>query len=934
MLAGRRLPPLFTLSLLFALAPVRAAEHTPKMDSVFFPESVTAALRARLDANPVARRQADQAIARAQAWRDRSDEELWSAMFGATIKRSWMVWSNGHCPACKGDMPMYAWTVDALHTPWKVTCPHCAEQFPKNDFAAFYRSGLDVHGVFDPARADRTLLFNPDYPTPDDPRHRFGVDDGTGYFDGTNRWYFIGAYLIRGQWKQYVLEGVRSLAMAYVLTGEPAYAHKAAILLDRIADLYGTFDFLTQGLSYEKADPIAGAGMVSVWHDAYRETLELTLAYDMITPAIARDADLVQFLAAKAAAHQLPNPKDTPGRIQSHIEDGILREVLRRPDKILSNFPNTEITLLTAQAILGWPGNRSDIMAGLQAMLEKATAVDGLTGEKGLGGYSAIAPRTLSDALSLFDRLDPELLPTLARRVPALAAMYRFHAETWIGGALYPKIGDTGAFGRKDSHYIGAQFGCDPFDARKGGIPLTSDFTLFRQLYRITGDPTFVQLLYQANGHRLDGLPYDPLEPDPAAFQRDVAAVIREHGPAPAAGSVNKEAWALAILSSGQGDALRALWLDYDVGGNHGRPDAMAIGLYAKGIELLPGFGYPPVHFGGWYSPRALWYKRTAAHNTVVVDGQDQTPIRSTPETEPLAIQLNPQKGLVRGTTTAWAVGRQVKLVRAAGPHLVQTAKLEQFERSLLLVDISADDSYVLDVFRVSGGRDHAKVLHGNIGTATATGLGEEPQPGFGPEVQMRNFRGGQPAAGWSVSWQIEDRLKTLPPGADVHLRYTDLTSGAQAALAESWLAYHDQGANHEAWLPSLVVRRQTDSGSLASTFVAVLEPYSGKSNLGAIRRLSLQTSTGTASGDSHAAVAVTLADGRTDLLIAAADPAGGPRPTLTQPNWNCTTDADFCLIRRDATGKIVHVFFHGGTFVECGEQRFAHAPGALWTEL
>ncbi len=934
MFACFRVPSSLLLPLLFALAPVRAAEHTPEMDSVFFPEQVTAALRAQLAANPIARRQADQAIATAQAWRDRSDEELWSAMFGPTIKRSWMVWSNGHCPACKGDVPMYTWKVDALRTPWKVTCPHCAEQFPKNDFAAFHRSGLDVHGVFDPARADRSLLFNPAHPSPDDPRHRFGVDDGTGYFDGTNRWYFIGAYLIRGQWKQYVLEGVRSLAMAYVLTGEPVYAHKAAILLDRVADVYGTFDFLTQGLSYEKADPIAGAGMVSVWHDACRETLELILAYDMIAPAIARDPDLVRFLAAQAARHQLPNPKDTPERIRAHIEDGILREVLRRPDKILSNFPNTEITLLTARAVLGWPGNRDEILAELQAMLEKATAVDGLTGEKGLGGYSAIAPRTTSDALCLFGRLDSDLLPTLVRRVPAVANLYRFHADTWIGGTFYPKVGDTGTFGRKDPHYIGAQFGRDPFDPLRGGIPLTSDFTLFWQLYRITGDPTFVQLLYQANNHRVDGLPYDPFDGDPAKFQRGVADVIRQHGAAPAAGSVNKEQWALAILTSGQGESTRALWLDYDVGGNHGRPDAMAIGIYAKCIELLPGFGYPPVHFGGWYSPRALWYKRTAAHNTVVVDGHDQTPIRSTPETEPLAIQLNPQKGLVRGTTTAWAVGRQVKLARVTGPHLVQTAKLELFERSLLLVDISTDDSYVLDVFRVAGGRDHAKLLHGNIGTATVTGLGNEPQPGFGPEVQMRNFRGGRPAAGWSVDWQIEDRLKTLPPGANVHLRYTDLTTDAQAAMAESWLAYHDHGANHEVWLPSLVVRRQAKTEPLASTFVGVLEPYSGKSNLGAIRRLGLQTSAGIAAGDNQVAVAVALADGRTDLLIATAAPASGPRPTVTQPDWACTTDADFCLIRRDATGKIVHVFFHGGTFVQCGDQRFTHAPGALWTEL
>ena len=905
------------------------------MHSVFFPEPVRTALRANLQKDSRAQAQAEQCLAAARPWRDRSDEELWSAIFGATMKRSWMVWSNGHCPACHGDVPMYDWKIDALRTPWKVACPHCAAQFPKNDFAAFHRSGLDVHGVFDPACADRALLFNPQHPSPDDPRHTFGVDDGTGYTDGTNRWYFIGAYLVRGQWKQFVLPGIRLLAMAHLLTGDPVYAHKAAILLDRVADLYPSFDYLTQGLAYEKADPVAGMGLVSVWHDACRETREIALALDMIAPALEADEDLVRFLSRQAARHQLPNPKDTPARIRANIETGILHHVLQHPEKILSNFPHSEVTLLIAQAILGWPDNRPQLLADLQTMLERVTAVDGLSGEKGLGGYAAGAPRIVASFLSLFSRLAPDLLPEMVRRVPALVQMFRFHADTWIGGVLYPRIGDTGAFGRPDTSYLGATFSRNPFDTEGASLPFSSDFTLFWNLHRITGDPTFVQLLYLGNDRRVDGLPHDPFAPDPARFQQDVAAVIRAHGATLPVRSVNKEQWAIGILRTGTGAAERAVWLDYDVGGNHGRPDAMGIGLYAKGVELLPGFAYPPVHFGGWYSPRALWYKRTAAHNTVVVDGKDQTPLRNTPETEPLAVQLNPCKGLVRGRTTAWAAGTQVKLIQAAGPELVKTTPLQRYERALLLVDISADDSYVLDVFQVAGGRDHAKFLHGYFGTATATGLSVEPQPDFGgPDVQMRNFRGGAPAAGWQVDWQIEDRLNLLPAGTDVHLRYTDLTTGAQAALAESWLAYHDQGANHEAWLPSLLVRRQAPAAPLTSTFVGVLEPYAVRSKLGRIRRLPLQTSTGQDAGDMHVAVAVTLADGREDLLITAAAPAdGAQRPILVQPDWHCTTDANFCVIRRNPAGSIEHIFLHGGSHVQCGPHRVELNGKSTWVE-
>lgn len=903
------------------------------MRSVFFPESALTVLRANLSIDSHAQAQAEECLTAAREWSERSDDELWSAMFGATIKRSWMVWSNGHCPSCKKSVPMYEWKMDPLNTSWKTTCPHCAEQFPKNDFGAFHQSGLDVHGVFDPTSADRSLLFNAEHPSPDDPLHQFGVDDGTGYFDGTNRWYFIGSWLVKGQWKQYILAGIRTLSLAYAMSGDRVFAHKAAILLDRVADLYPTFDYLTQGLTYEKSNPIAGMGIVSVWHDACAETRDLALAFDLVAPGLEGDEELVLFLSAKAARYQLTNPKDSPAKIRENITTGIMQHVLDEPRKILSNFPHSEVTQIVSQTILGWPGNRSQVMADLQTMLEKVTAVDGLSGEKGLGGYASIAPRIVAGVLVLFSRLDPNLLPEMVKRVPGIVQLFRFHADVWIADAVVPRIGDTGGFGQLDDHYLGANFTRSPFDLEWKNLPFCSDFTLFWQLYQITGDETFVKLLYRENDSRVEGLPHDLLEADPAAFQQGVDAVINEHGEKLPVNSVNKEQWALGLLRTGNGKKERAAWLDYDVGGNHGRPDAMTIGLYAHGVELLPGFGYPPVHFGGWYVPRALWYKRTAAHNTVVVDGKDQTPLLDGPETEPLSIQLNPQKGLVRGKTTAWADGSVVKLIATTGPELITTTAMQRYERSLLLVDVSGEDSYVLDVFRVAGGCDHAKMTHPNFGTATVTGLELAPLPDFPDEnVQMRNFRGGKPEAGWRVDWKIEDPCGLLPADRNVHLRYTDLSSDVEAAMVETWLASKHGGANHEGYLPSLMVRRQTAGEvPLISTFVAVMEPYEDQSNIQSIRRLPLQTSDGNEAGDTHVAVEITLTDGRIDLLIAA--DTDSERTTLAQTDWICTTDADFCVIRRDVSEKIAHVVLHGGSFAQCGKHRVTLAAGSSWIE-
>ena len=70
-----------------------------------------------------------------------------------------------------------------------------------------------------------------------------GIDDGNGYSDGEHRWMFIATYLIYGQWKRHVYAGITHLADAYTITGDVAYARKAGILIDRLADLYPTFDF-------------------------------------------------------------------------------------------------------------------------------------------------------------------------------------------------------------------------------------------------------------------------------------------------------------------------------------------------------------------------------------------------------------------------------------------------------------------------------------------------------------------------------------------------------------------------------------------------------------------------------------------------------------------------------------------------------------------
>jgi len=379
----------------------------------------------------------------AQPWMKYTDDDLWEMMFGNTISRSWMVWSDGYCPACNNDVRMYSWKMDAHNNPWKVRCPNCNELFPKNDFHAFYRSGLDERGIYDPDQADRKLLYNLEHPDPADSLHMFGVDDGEGYVEGDKRWRFIGAYLIYGHWKQAIVGGIKNLAAAYTVTGDREYAHKAGILLDRVADLYTTFDFGEQGIVYERK---GDAGYISTWHDACAEHRGIVIAYDQVFEALRNDTELIAFLAQKARHYKLENPKTSFSLIQQNIENGILRDSIKNRSRIRSNYPTTEIALALTHTVLGWPDNRDVVYEIIDAMVEKATAIDGLSGEKGLAAYSSYPINAMAHLLETFARMDSTFLPEIVKRHPNLRKTYRFHIDTWFNGEYYPQIGDTGKF--------------------------------------------------------------------------------------------------------------------------------------------------------------------------------------------------------------------------------------------------------------------------------------------------------------------------------------------------------------------------------------------------------------------------------------------------------------------------------------------------------
>jgi hypothetical protein len=883
----RPLAAMLLLVLVFCIPAGAQTAPTTQRTSAFYPPRLLDRARKNMDRDDWGRSVRAKAIEIAQPWKDMSDEQLWKLMFGATIPRSWMVWSNGVCPACGKPVPMYDWKIDALKEPWKLRCPQCNEQFPKNDFAKFHESGLDAHGVFDPAKADRSLLFNIEHPDPKDPLHTFGVDDGTGYVDGQKRWRFIPTYLVFGQWKQAVHRGIRSLATAYVVSGDPAYAHKCAILLDRVADVYPTFDFKTQGILYES---VRGDGYVSVWHDATIETREMVFAYDAIRDAIDKDADLVRFLVDKSRTFDTSTKKSTGADIRTNIENRILRDAIANRHKIYSNFPQEFLTKAVIMTALDWPNNRKEVFEMLDPIIEQTTAVDGTTGEKGLAGYSCYAAQRFAEFLGYYARIDDHFMPEMVQRHPRLPQMWRFFIDTWCANnQYYPLSGDTGYFAGKQPDYAGVSFLDDQGVSSTGhmsGVAVPSMYSFLWSLYGVTKDPAFAQVILDRNKGKLDGLPFDLFQEDPEAFKRDLKAVIDQHGAAIKQTSTNKAQWHLALLKSGQGERSRAAWLDYDAWGNHGHADGMNVGLFAKGLDLMPDFGYPPVQFGGWESPRANWYKSTAAHNTVIVNGAQQPG--------------------GAGATTLWAAGDGFSAIGVNAPGLNPNLTT-RFERTAALIDVSDDDSYLLDIFRVAGGADHVKFYTTHFGALTPLrDLKLSPATDY-THPQMRNVQAARkPAPGWAMELKVEDRYKLLPAGAgDVRVRYTDFTTGADAYACEGWVVAGIYNSTNEAWVPRVMTRRPGGE----STFVTVIEPYSRDKPL-----IAKSTRIPMAS-DSSVALLLDLTDGRSDVLLSN-DTGGG----VTLADLGLTTDAKFVMVRRDAQKRPTMIALCGGQKLRIGQ--------------
>ncbi len=879
--------------------------------------SVTAEMRANALANiekfDWAKNRRDTAVSSAAPLMDISDDELWNMVPSQDLPRDIHTNKEDGCPNCGNGIFKYGNYPWKPAGEWKLKCPSCGEIYPKNDFWAYYQSGLDEHGFFHREIADGALLFNADHPDPKDPLHKLYVDDGYGMFDENGKKHRVIAYY--NSWYHWpkIWSYLTIYADAYTLTSDPKYAHKAAVLLDRIADVYPDMDFMPlhkQGFEHSHGGSGRGRILGSIWE--YGRAVAMARAYDVIYDGIQDDAELVAFCAEKAEAHDLGD-KGTLDALCRHIDDGLLREIIQSctDGRIDPNTGGIHVALIWAAVALdqpretekwldylfdpNFPGDYPHVKDPLQWILTDGIDRNGMGGE--CGGYGLGWTRRAIEFPDLLNMYPDYTGHNLVTEFPKLKQCFLIEPRLMCLNSVFPNIGDTGATGSW---------------GRIGSV------ATFIQGYRLYKDPELAALAWRyaeenpANLRTTD----DIWQADPDALAREIAAIAETVDPTLKCDHLGR--YGQAYMQTARVDDGRAMWIHYGEGKGHSHHDCLSIGLYGKSVDMLPDLGYPE-YTGGW-PKRHAWTANTISHNTVLVD--------------------DAQSG--------YSPGGKLRMFVNAPQWRVMDAEsktaypdIETYRRSVAMVDVSEADSYVVDVFRVRGGRIHRMSWHGPAETATVQGIAPVKQEGgtfAGTNVEFADLSGENAAflrsSGfsylydiertpgpvndtYSADWKCEDLRGRIKPGKEPHFRLHALTPCDEIALGSGDPPQNKSGNPRR--LRYLIQSRTGEA--LESQFVNVLEPYDGKPFIQSVRRLDVQHS---AADSSIVAVAVELADGTTDIHI------NCEKPTSVRVEGGIEFDGQIAMIRL-VNGKPIAMRMANATRLKVGQHEIA-AEHAAYT--
>ncbi|MES3017260.1 MAG: heparinase II/III family protein [Bacteroidota bacterium] len=768
------------------------------------------------------------AINKAAFWVSKSDEELWNMVQGQNLPRAIDVTFDRvttgpkilGCLKCGLDVLKfgnYPYEPEFEKKPWKLTCPSCQSVFPTNDFGKFFKSAIDESGQFDAAKGDKNLLFNADHPDPKDPLHKFGVDDGFGYIDENGRSHKFIAYYNWKHW-DYINKALTELGDAYIYTGNKLYARKAAIMLDRLADIYPAMDwnpYASRGWYGSDGGTLIGKIGGNIW-----ETMLVRIFidnYDKILSGTVDNPELYSFLKVQSKKYHLPSQKGTRALFVKNVDDGLLREVYKGAlsKKIKGNQGMHQLSVaMAAMALdlqpettiwLDWVFSPEG--GNISGQMINNLDHDGTT-EEGAPGYTFMWGRLVTDIADRLDGYKGYTKHNIIREFPqygtTFIAAYRMSA---LGVAL-PNVGDAGSTG-----FVGNYI--DPKFIAKG--------------FRYTGDPDYAKAAYRSNKNSAEGLERDIFAKDPDRISQEIKRIGENAGPRPIGGYL-MSGFGLAILESGKGASGIALTNNYGRTMKHAHPDMLNFDLFAFGNWLAPDHGYP--EYATPMPSNNDWTGSTISHNTVFVNEQ-------------------PQKEIWSGYSRIFKQLKDFGVFELDGKKAYPG--LETYKRTMFLIEDGTDsNAYVIDLFQVNGGKDHVYSFHGPPGEVTTTGLqlavqkegtyaGEHIAKGTGVNGFPRGYsffynvkKDPNPPAQFMIDWKAETGYRTIKATDNIHLRMYSLTQSNDIAIADGDPPQNKPGNPKK--LGYVLMHKKGEN--LNSTFVSVIEPYRNKPFIKNVQRV------------------------------------------------------------------------------------------------
>jgi hypothetical protein len=644
------------------------------------------------------------------------------------------------CPNCNGGRQegQLVWSPER---PNEVACRYCNHRYPSEKYQM--SKALEVR-------------------TPDGRMHRYPYwEDAKGY-----RYFFQARRddLV----KEHLATGARSLALLYAVTGERQYARRAALILDRFAEVFPGWTY-HYDYPFQQKEIYEGALMPEKFRPGFRTARWSWWAYlDVPTPLV-EAYDWIRD-SGELAPEQAK-------RIEQDLFRNAAGQVLANPETYGNMSPTAWRSLITLGRVIGEPAYVEQPMLRLRRFVETRFFYDS-TWPEGAPSYFIQTVGGLKRVLALaggHTKTDIEPAVTAVRKAESQLMKMRLP-----DGRLVP-VHDTWSYSRRE-----------PLAETK-------------------------PYLLPALGH--------------------------------------------ACLGGGAGHEQIQAHLTWSGGYGHQHADNLSLLLFAFGREMLSDLGYT-------HTAYRSWTLATAAHNTVVIDGENQASGGRGSE---------PSDGALR-----WFDARDARVqVASAEGSRAYPGKARVYRRTLAAIDAGENRRYFVDIFEIEGGRTHDYFLHGDAdGDAVVeTDRKLEPLGSLLPKgfewTPTRNEgevgRSREPHYAYGFLRRL--RSSAVPDGRPVDLRFQP-AGGAGAALrvtlwpqAGSRLvlgenpsirrASEDDAQLEKFQRPFAMLRHEAEDGR--STFAAVLEPHTGSPFLSRVERLPIAGAT--------LALRVQIQD-RTDLVV------------------------------------------------------------------